>query len=57
MQVIKDIEITYLRDDEWVFSGMSFTDIVWMGSDGKLRTGPVDTGEAENLWAVGFFNR
>ena len=35
MQVIKDIEITYLRDDEWVFSGMSFTDIVWMGPDGK----------------------
>ena len=57
MQVIKDIEITYLRDDEWVFSGMSFTDIVWMGPDGKLRTGPVDKGEAENLWAVGFFNR
>jgi metal-sulfur cluster biosynthetic enzyme len=57
MQVIKDIEITYLRDDEWVFSGMSFTDVVWMGADGKLRTGPVDKGEAENLWAVGFFNR
>jgi metal-sulfur cluster biosynthetic enzyme len=57
MHVIKDIEITYLRDDEWVFSGMSFTDIVWMGADGKLRTGPVDRGEADNLWAVGFFNR
>jgi metal-sulfur cluster biosynthetic enzyme len=57
MQVIKDIDIGYLRDDEWVFSGMSFTDIVWMGADGKLRTGPVDKGEAENLWSVGFFNR
>jgi metal-sulfur cluster biosynthetic enzyme len=57
MQVIKDVEITYLRDDEWVFSGMPFTDIVWMGSDGKLRTGAVEKGEAENLWAVGFFNR
>lgn len=57
MQVIKDIEVTYLRDDEWVFSGMSFTDIVWMGADGQLRTGPVEKGEAENLTAVGFFNR
>jgi metal-sulfur cluster biosynthetic enzyme len=57
MQVIKDIEIGYLRDDEWVFSGMSFTDIVWMGPDGKLRTGPVEKGQSENLSAVGFFNR
>jgi len=57
MQVIKDLEITYLRDDEWVFSGYSFTDTVWMGADGKLRTGPVDKGAENDLWAVGYFNR
>jgi metal-sulfur cluster biosynthetic enzyme len=57
MQVIKDMEIGYLRDDEWVFSGMSFTDIVWIGRDGKLRTGPVEKGQAEDLWSVGFFNK
>ena len=57
MQVLQEIEIGYLRDDEWVFSGMSFTDTVWMGPDGKLHTGPVDRGQAENLWSVGFFNR
>jgi metal-sulfur cluster biosynthetic enzyme len=57
MEVIKDMEITYLRDDEWVFSGYSFTDTVWMGGDGKLRTGPVDPAEQENLWAVGYFHR
>ena len=57
MQVIKEIDVHYLRDDEWVFSGMSFTDIVWIGPDGKLRTGPVEKGQAENLSAVGFFNR
>lgn len=57
MQVIKDLEIGYLRDDEWVFSGMSFTDIVWIGADGKLKTGPVAKGQQEDLWAVGFFNR
>ncbi len=56
MQVIKDIEIGYLRDDEWVFSGMSFTDTVWMGPDGKLRQGEVPRGERENLWAAGFIN-
>ncbi|MCL5743612.1 MAG: hypothetical protein M1541_06755, partial [Acidobacteria bacterium] len=57
MEVIKDLEITYLRDDEWVFSGYSFTDTLWMGADGKLRTGPVDKGAENDLWAVGFFNR
>lgn len=57
MEVIKDLEIVYLRDDEWVFSGYSFTDILWMGPDGKLQTGPVDRAMQDNLWAVGFFNR
>ena len=56
MKVLKDIEIGYLRDDEWVFSGMSFTDTVWMGPDGKLRIGEVAEGQRESLWSVGFFN-
>uniref|UniRef100_UPI0030ED8073 exodeoxyribonuclease VII large subunit n=1 Tax=Undibacterium luofuense TaxID=2828733 RepID=UPI0030ED8073 len=45
-----------LRDDEWVFSGNSFTDIVWMGADGKVRVGEVDAASRDNLWAVGFAN-
>lgn len=57
MEVIKEMEITYLRDDEWVFSGHSFTDMLWMGRDGKLRTGPVDAAHQDDLWATGFFNR
>ena len=56
MKVIKDIEIGYLRDDEWVFSGMSFRDTVWMGPDGKLKTGEPPAGAGEDLWATGFFN-
>lgn len=56
MKVLKDIEIGYLRDDEWVFSGMSFDNTVWMGPDGKLRSGEVPAGQQENLWATGFFN-
>lgn len=57
LEVIKDLDITYLRDDEWVFSGYSFTDPVWMGPDGKLRTGAVDPAVRDNIWATGFFNR
>jgi metal-sulfur cluster biosynthetic enzyme len=56
MHAIKDFEAPALRDDEWVFSGQSFTDILWMGRDGKLRTGPVEDREKDNLWAVGFAN-
>ena len=57
MQVIKAFEAPALRDDEWVFSGQSFTEMLWMGADGKLRTGPVDPQQRENLWAVGFANK
>jgi hypothetical protein len=53
MQVIQDLEIGYLRDDEWVFSGMSFTD-TRMGRDGKLHSGPVEPGQTEDLWGVDF---
>jgi len=56
MKVIKDIEIGYLRDDEWVFSGMSFDDTVWMGSEGKLNIGEPLAGQDEDLWATGFIN-
>jgi metal-sulfur cluster biosynthetic enzyme len=56
MTATKDVEIDALRDDEWVFSGQSFTNIVWMGPDGKLRTGEVDPQWKDDLWAVGFCN-
>ncbi|MFO1483771.1 MAG: hypothetical protein U1F71_10475 [Verrucomicrobiaceae bacterium] len=56
MEAIKTFEAPALRDDEWVFSGQSFTEMLWMGSDGKLRTGPVDPAMRENVWGVGFAN-
>ena len=56
MRALKEFEAPALRDDEWVFTGQPFTDIVWMGPDGKLRTGPPDAALRENLWAVGFAN-
>jgi metal-sulfur cluster biosynthetic enzyme len=56
MTATKDVEIDALRDDEWVFSGQSFTSIVWMGPDGKLRFGDVDPQFKDQMWAVGFCN-
>ena len=57
MTAVKDFEAEAMRDDEWVFSGHSFTDSVWLGADGKLRTGEVAAEHQDNLWGVGFFNR
>ena len=57
METLTDLEITYLRDDEWVFSGSPFTDMLWMPSDGKLRESPVADESKDDLWAIGFYNR
>jgi len=56
MEAIQELDITYLRDDEWVFSNGPFTDLIWMGSDGKLRSGEVDDAHQDDLWSIGFFN-
>ncbi|MBM3727173.1 MAG: metal-sulfur cluster assembly factor [Acidobacteria bacterium] len=56
MTAIQDVEADALRDDEWVFSGQSFTHMIWMNSDGRIRTGPVPPASAEDLWAVGFYH-
>jgi metal-sulfur cluster biosynthetic enzyme len=56
MTATKDVEVDALRDDEWVFSGQSFTDILWMGVDGKIRTGQPDAAQKDNIWALGFCN-
>ena len=57
MNVVKDLKIEAMRDDEWVFSGYSFTDTVWLDSSGKLHEGAVPAEHAQNLWGVGFFQR
>ncbi len=57
MKAVQDFSAEALRDDEWVFSGQSFTDKLWMTSDGKVRTGDVEAAQQENLWGVGFFHR
>jgi metal-sulfur cluster biosynthetic enzyme len=57
IEAIQDFEITYLRDDEWVFSQGPFTDSVWMDRDGVLHEGAVTGGHGNDLWGVGFFHR
>lgn len=56
MHALKPFEASALRDDEWVFTGQPFSDIVWMGPDGKLRHGPPDPAHRDQIWAVGFVN-
>lgn len=57
MKALKEFEITSIRDDEWVFTGQDFTDILWMGPNGKLNIGPVDPEYSEKLWAIGFYSK
>ena len=56
MRTLKPLEVAALRDDEWVFTGQPFTDIVWMGADGKLRSGVPDPESRNQVWALGFVN-
>ena len=57
MEMIKDFELNYLRDDEWVFSGYAFTETVWIDRQGELHEGQVPEGEQDDLWGVGFYNQ
>jgi len=57
MTAIKQFSPAALRDDEWVITGQSFTDMLWMGPDEKLKTGPVPEDLSQKLWGIGFFNK
>jgi metal-sulfur cluster biosynthetic enzyme len=57
MEAVQDFTLNYARDDEWVFSGYSFTDILWMDEDGRVHAGAVPPEHADRMWGVGFFHR
>jgi metal-sulfur cluster biosynthetic enzyme len=57
MEMVQNFSLNYLRDDEWVFSGYSFTDSLWMGADGQMHEGSVPPEQQDDLWAVGFYHR
>jgi metal-sulfur cluster biosynthetic enzyme len=55
--MVKNFAIEKMRDDEWVFSGYSFTDKLWMDREGKLHEGDVSGQHTDDLWGVGFYHR
>lgn len=57
MTAVQDFRAEAMRDDEWVFSGQSFTDSVWMDQHGRLQIGNVPADQQENIHGVGFFHR
>ena len=56
MEALVDFRIEAMRDDEWVFSGYSYTKSLWVDAAGKLHEGPVPGEHQKNLWGVGFAN-
>jgi metal-sulfur cluster biosynthetic enzyme len=56
MEALVDFRIEAMRDDEWVFSGYSFTKSLWIDVSGRLHEGPVPSAHQQNLWGVGFAN-
>lgn len=54
--MIQDFAIEAMRDDEWVFSGYSFTNQVWIDRQGNFHEGKVPPAQADNLWGVGFYH-
>lgn len=57
IDVVKDVSVAAMRDDEWVFSGYSFTDTLWFDRQGKLHEGTVPPESSKDLWGVGFYHR
>ncbi len=57
MTAVQNFRAEALRDDEWVFSGQSFTDPLWMDQNGKLQIGDVPGDQQENIHGVGFFHK
>ena len=55
MQAAAAFETQALRDDQWVFSGQSFRESLWMSEDGKVQGGSPPRGKP--VAAVGYANR
>jgi metal-sulfur cluster biosynthetic enzyme len=57
MEMVQPTDIEAMRDDEWVVSGYSFTDTLWLDRHGRLHEGEVPPAEVNELWGVGFYHR
>ena len=56
IEMIQDVEISAMRDDEWVISGYSFTDQLWIDREGKVHEGDVPGSQSDDLWGVGYYH-
>lgn len=56
METVQDLRIEAMRDDEWVFTGYSYTRMLWIDRQGKLHEGEVPGEEINEIWGVGFYN-
>ena len=56
MEAVKDVSISAMRDDEWVFSGYSFDEVLWIDRAGIVHEGKVPKDQTKDLWGVGFYN-
>ena len=54
---MQDFRAEALRDDEWVFSGQSFTNSLWVDRDGKVQTSDVPGDKQDDLHGVGFYHK
>src|SRR5206468_199658 len=57
IDAVKDVAISAMRDEEWVFSGYSFTELVWLDRQGRLHEGKIPPAQADDLWGIGFYHR
>ncbi|MCY3763134.1 MAG: metal-sulfur cluster assembly factor [Gemmatimonadetes bacterium] len=57
MDALTRFETTVVRDDEWLFYGMPFSDSVWIDREGNLHEGEVPASHENDQWGAGFFHR
>ena len=56
MEAVTELEISAMRDDEWVFSGYSFDQQLWLDRQGIVHEGKPTGDDANDLWGVGFYH-
>ena len=57
MDALARFETNVVRDDEWLFYGMPFSDSVWIDGEGNLHEGEVPASHRNDQWGAGFFRR
>ena len=57
MDALTCFEANVVRDDEWLFYGMPFSDSVWIDGEGNLHEGEVPASRENDQWGTGFFRR